>query len=288
MSKDNDQSSWDDLFVAPFSPSATDRLFENYKKYRDQLTSKDIDSQLAQGETAQDFLAGLALQSVQSVSVLYRKNDAAHETKIDAWLASTINRANRKALELNQPFENLDSESIREIAMLSADPENIRGLDKYLAERFGIILQIQPGYPSMKMDGCVLRLETGNPMIGISLRYNRYDNFWFTLVHELSHICLHQDQLDIPIIDDLEEGIDSETETEANLLARESFVPRREWRILYENRNDDNMLGKICETLGVHPDIVAGLIRHAAADYKLYPKRHKTVDLRRMLGFKHA
>lgn len=288
MSKDNDIISWDNLFVAPFSPNATDRLFENYKKYRDQLSSKDIDSQLAEGETPQDFLADIALQSVQSVSVLYRKNDAAHETKIDAWLASTINRANRKALELNQPFENLDSESIREVAMLSADPENIRILDKYLAEKFGIILQIQPGYPAMKMDGCVLRLETGNPMIGISLRYNRYDNFWFTLVHELSHICLHQDQLDIPIIDDLEEDVDSETETEANLLARESFVPRREWRILYENRHDDNLLGQMCEALGVHPDIVAGLIRHAAANYKLYPKRHKAVDLRRMLGFKYA
>lgn len=290
MSKDKNQSLWDNILIAPSSPSATDNLLKSYKLYKDELSSKDIESQLSEGETPQEFLAGLALQSVQSANVLYRKNDAAHETKIHAWLASTISCANRKALELEQPFDDLSADNIREIAMLSANPENITVLDRYLAENFGIILQIQPGYPAMKMDGCVLRLETGNPMIGISLRYNRYDNFWFTLMHELSHICLHQDRLDTPIIDDLEDGTDNETETEteANILARESVVPRREWRILYENRHDDDLLGRVCETLGVHPDIVAGMIRHAAADFKLYPKRHRAVDLRRMLGFKNA
>jgi HTH-type transcriptional regulator/antitoxin HigA len=288
MSKDNKQSLWDDLLIAPSSPNATDKLFINYKLYRDELSVKDIESQLCDGETAQEFLSRLALQSVQSVNVLYRKNDAAHETKIFAWLASTISRANRAALELGQPFDSLSVDDVRDIAMLSANPENITRLPGYLADNFGIILQIQPGYPAMKMDGCVLRLETGNPMVGISLRYNRYDNFWFTLLHELSHICLHEDQLDTPIIDDLEVHADNEIETEANLLARESFVPRREWRILYENRHDDGLLGEVCEAIGVHPDVVAGLIRHAAADFKLYPKRHRTVDLRRMLGFKNA
>ena len=28
-------------------------------------------------------------------------------------------------------------------------------------------------------------------MIGLTLRYDRIDNFWFTLLHELAHVGLH-------------------------------------------------------------------------------------------------
>ena len=33
--------------------------------------------------------------------------------------------------------------------------------------------------------------DTGCPVIGLTLRYDRLDNFWFVLLHELGHVFLH-------------------------------------------------------------------------------------------------
>ena len=33
--------------------------------------------------------------------------------------------------------------------------------------------------------------ESGSAIIGLTLRFDRLDNFWFALFHELGHIFLH-------------------------------------------------------------------------------------------------
>jgi len=38
-----------------------------------------------------------------------------------------------------------------------------------------------------------LRLGNVRPVIGLTLRYDRIDNFWFCLLHELAHVGLHLD-----------------------------------------------------------------------------------------------
>ena len=42
--------------------------------------------------------------------------------------------------------------------------------------------------PSSKIDGIAFWLDMNSPVIGLSLRYNRIDNFWFVLRHEIEHI----------------------------------------------------------------------------------------------------
>lgn len=284
MSKDN-FSPWDDVPVISRSDTSTRALFEAYKRFSQELSNKDIDSQRPESMSRQEFLAMLALQSTEVAGVLYRKNPQAHETKIQAWLSSSITKAKRLSLTMGEEYKGISQEDISSIIKLSVNPECIVDLPNILAEQYGVVLIIQPGYTSMKMDGCALKLPDSRPMVGITLRYNRYDNFWFTLAHELAHLCLHDDQLDTPIVDDLEEAVTEDIEAEANAFARESFVPRREWRVLYENRHSDSILEKVCADLGVHPDVVAGLIRFAAKDYKLYPNRHRTVDVKKNLGF---
>lgn len=284
MGKDN-FSPWDDAPVVPRADASARTLFEAFRRFSEELSNKDIDSQRPANMSRQEFLATLALQSNEVAGILYRKNSEAHEAKIQAWLSSSITKAKRLSLAMRTKFKGISQEDINTIIKLSAKPENIVNLPNILSEQYGVVLIVQPGYTSMKMDGCVLKLPDSRPMIGISLRYNRYDNFWFTLVHELAHLCLHSDQLDAPIVDDLEEVVTEDIEAEANSFARESFVPRREWRVLYENRHSDAMLEKVCADLGTHPDIVAGLIRFSAKDYKLYPSRHRTVDVKKLLGF---
>jgi HTH-type transcriptional regulator/antitoxin HigA len=54
-----------------------------------------------------------------------------------------------------------------------------------------------------------------NPIIQVSPKTNYYDNFWFTIFHELGHVILHQNQNII----DFDDTVISKQENEANKFA---------------------------------------------------------------------
>ena len=58
-----------------------------------------------------------------------------------------------------------------------------------------------------------------NPFIVYTCRYDRIDNFWFVLAHEIAHIIHHHEFLSEPILDNLEENADTEREKEADHFA---------------------------------------------------------------------
>ena len=69
----------------------------------------------------------------------------------------------------------------------------------------------------------------------MTLRYDRIDNFWFTLLHELAHVRLHLDGSgdDNGFVDDhnlrgVESGGDTK-EQEADLIAQDALIPRDVW-----------------------------------------------------------
>lgn len=52
-----------------------------------------------------------------------------------------------------------------------------------------------------------LKLPNGSPVVALTLRYDRLDNFWFTLFHKLAHVALHLEKDDVEaFFDDLTEG----------------------------------------------------------------------------------
>ena len=65
------------------------------------------------------------------------------------------------------------------------------------------------------LDGAAFYLEQ-NPVVALTLRYNRIDNFWFTLMHELAHIVAGHEGSYLDNMDNLEVN---QQETEANQLA---------------------------------------------------------------------
>ncbi len=54
----------------------------------------------------------------------------------------------------------------------------------------GIVLLTEGHLPGTYLDGAAMLDETGHPIIGLTLRLDRLDNFWFVLFHELGHIFL--------------------------------------------------------------------------------------------------
>jgi HTH-type transcriptional regulator/antitoxin HigA len=105
-------------------------------------------------------------------------------------------------------------------------------LAKELLNKFGIHVVIERHLPGTHLDGASFLFEDGHPVIALTLRHDRIDNFWFTLLHELAHIKLHLTVASRAFFDDIDgQTISSlsECEIEANKLAENALIPKTIW-----------------------------------------------------------
>ncbi len=108
---------------------------------------------------------------------------------------------------------------------LAREPEQApRALERLLDLGVGIAV-VRP-LPRSLVDGAAFVGE--RPIIGIGLRYDRLDHFWFTLMHELAHVVEGHEGIHV---DALGTGTaETDDERVANRLARDWLVPEREMR----------------------------------------------------------
>ena len=79
------------------------------------------------------------------------------------------------------------NEAIRKLQALAENAEDARHVPKLLADAGVRFLIIEP-LPNTRIDGACFWLDDKSPVIVLSLRYDRIDSFWHTLMHELGHI----------------------------------------------------------------------------------------------------
>jgi HTH-type transcriptional regulator/antitoxin HigA len=85
--------------------------------------------------------------------------------------------------------------NIPNLTALTRAPEDVVRLPELLRD-LGVHFVIVPHLPYTYIDGAALFVN-GNPVIATTLRFDRIDYFWFTVLHELAHILLgHPTQLD--------------------------------------------------------------------------------------------
>jgi HTH-type transcriptional regulator/antitoxin HigA len=130
--------------------------------------------------------------------------------------------------------------------------------------------------PKTHLDGAAMLGRSGTPIIGLTLRENRLDNFWFTLIHELVHAWKHLDAAKRrALVDENIEkrsGVD-DIEQEANELASELLIPRAVWRRSEAFLNPTvNAIRTLAFELKISPAIVAGRIRFERQNYRLFSK----------------
>jgi HTH-type transcriptional regulator/antitoxin HigA len=187
-----------------------------------------------------------------------------------AWLARVIQQARATKPRLG-PFEpeKLTAGFLRELAQLSWSERGPLLAVEFL-ERHGIAVVIEPHLKGTQLDGAALKDADGTPIVGLTLRYDRLDNFWFTLVHEVAHVWKHVGN-DEAFLDDLDASSEDRREAEANRLAREAFIPRVMWRrseaYLSPSRET---IEKLARELRIHPAIVAGRLRKESSNYTAF------------------
>ena len=183
--------------------------------------------------------------------------------------------ANERLLPATYEAGVVTPELLRDVARLSRFEDGPRRARDFLA-RFGVALEVLRHLPRTHLDGAVLRLGDGRPVIGLTLRYDRVDNFWFCLLHELAHVGRHFDNdADGCFFDDLklqeqERWSEDSKEAEADAWAQEALVPQSVWETS-QVRSAPSAIGVInlAQVLQVHPAIVAGRVRYERRNYRL-------------------
>lgn len=160
-------------------------------------------------------------------------------------------------------------DALPRLKALAAEPEESRHVSRVLME-CGVRFMFVEGLPGGKIDG-VCFWQNQSPVVAMSLRHDRIDNFWFVLRHELEHVLLKHAH-NGPIIDiDVTEmaasdEIVSEQERAANEAAAEFCISQREMQSFIARKapffSERDVLGFSRRTQ-VHPGIVVGQIQNA-------------------------
>lgn len=225
-------------------------------------------------------------------AVLYRKNDhlrvnaKTDEHALKAWCWHVLARANENPPKAAYRPGTVTLNFLRRVARLSPHTNGPQRAKKFLAKH-GIALVIERHLNKTYLDGATLRLGDGRPVVGLTLRYDRIDNFWFCLLHELAHVGRHLDRNQgDTFVDDLTlrkvEGARMDSlETQADEWAEEALIPRKKWETrAVQKRPKPQAVMELAHELQIHPAIVAGRVRYERQNYHLLSQFVGTGEVR--------
>lgn len=159
---------------------------------------------------------------------------------------------------------------LERLSNMRANAEDTRQVPRVLADH-GIRFLIVEALPSTKIDGICFWLDRSSPVVVLSVRYDRIDSFWFTLMHELGHVKNRDGQqefiLDTDLVGDEAQpfGEKSQIEREADSFACEYLVKKDELDKFIARVRPFYYKQKImlfANRLNVHPGIVVGQLQH--------------------------
>ena len=199
-----------------------------------------------------------------------RINAKTNPYALRAWCWRVLGVANERPSHADYRPGTVTEAFMREIAQLSVYEDGPRRAQAYLADH-GIALVVERHLPRTHLDGAALCRQGGRPVIGLTLRYDRIDNFWFSLMHELAHVGLHLDCDENELfIDDLSLTGEDPLEEEADRTARDALIPPEVWAFNpVRERATILAVYDLAREVGVHPAVVAGRVRHERGNYRL-------------------
>jgi HTH-type transcriptional regulator/antitoxin HigA len=187
-----------------------------------------------------------------------------------AWLARVTQRARDRKSHLGRfSRDQISHVFLKELVQLSWF-EHGPALAVEFLEKSGIAVIVEPALKGTLLDGAAFEDEDGTPVIGLTLRFDRVDNFWFTLIHEVAHLWKHMHGHEA-FLDNLDTDSDDKREIEANRIAKEALIPRLAWKRSDAFLNPSyGSIDSLSRELKVHPGIIAGRIRKERENYTIF------------------
>jgi HTH-type transcriptional regulator/antitoxin HigA len=154
------------------------------------------------------------------------------------------------------------------IRKLCTAPENAARLPIALAE-IGIRFVVVEDLPRTRIDGAAFFLDDdkSKPVVALSLRLDRLDSVWHTLIHEIRHI-VNEDplSLDLNIVGEDREHMVTEMEKRADDESANWLINREQlqrFALRAKPWFSKESILPFAGRMGVHPSIVVGQLQHA-------------------------
>lgn len=186
------------------------------------------------------------------------------------WRARVVDKARKSPPRAHYKAGSVTNVWLRDLAKLSSFDGGPRLAKEYLSKH-GICLVFERHFAKTYLDGAAM-LDGAQPIVALTLRHDRLDNFWFALLHELVHVAKHLKPNHLFIADNLEDKTrkGQAEEDEADAGAQEALIPAKLWakaKVATSHALDDAL--DLAREAGIHPSIVAGRVRYATGNWRL-------------------
>lgn len=155
----------------------------------------------------------------------FKKSDRLKIDLQNTFLWTLMARHASRGVELKTKFERKKvPELINQLNEIFYNNKGVEAKVGKILPQFGIKYIKQDHLKQVPVDGMAF-WQGNNPTIVITKRIDRIDNYAFTIMHELGHICKHLRKNDnADFIDSDKTTQNSDKENEANLFAQQSLV----------------------------------------------------------------
>lgn len=208
--------------------------------------------------------------SVNAVMRMTESHNVALSPAQRAWccrvrqLAEQLPSIEFDPIRLDECFESL--------RRLAAFPQEATKVSETL-HQFGIRFVVVEDLPGTKIDGTTMWIGDF-PVIGMTLRFDRNDNFWFTLFHELSHVRHRDDfsiDVDLGTVDSVQLHVKPAFERRADKEAADSLIPEAELESFIRRcgplySKDD--IVRFANRIKIHPGIIVGQLHARDMPYR--------------------
>ncbi|MDC8770941.1 HigA family addiction module antitoxin [Roseateles albus] len=182
-----------------------------------------------------------------------------------AWLFRVRAMATQQVLPAYSKAKLLDA--LDRLKSLILAPEEVRNVPRILAEAGVRVVFVEPMAGS-KMDGACFWLDGDKPVIGMTLRFDRIDNFWFVLRHELEHVLQEDGRAENQAVIDMDVGDAKEElpecERKANAAGADFCVPALEFENFIARVQpyfSEEKVLRFAQRINVHPGLVVGQLQ---------------------------
>lgn len=177
-----------------------------------------------------------------------------------------LRKAQIEALKIScNPFDHLGlKQATKDLNVISMNISETRRMPAKLCS-LGVRLVFVPHLPQTRVDGAAFWLDKRSPVVVLSLRLDRIDNFWFTLMHELVHILETYKNYKGFIDRDITEEPANETERKANQTARDYLIQPDRFNDFVTKTSpyfSRTAIIRFADEIGIHPAIVVGRLQY--------------------------
>jgi HTH-type transcriptional regulator/antitoxin HigA len=215
-------------------------------------------------------MSGLGGQPIKLRATLHQGGTRTmDENALMVWQACVLRKARGLTLKGKYQKGTITQQWLRDLVRLSSFDSGPLLAQEYLSN-YGIALVFEQHFDKTYLDGAAM-LDGEVPIVGLTLRHDRIDNFWFALLHELIHVQRHLTPDTPCFADNLDDKTrTSDQEQEADREAGEALIPEAVWTasaVSTSYATEDAIA--LARQLQIHPAIVAGRVRKQTENWRL-------------------